>query len=253
MKTGLSLGQRLYFNSIRHAPAFLNQQIFSEFNTEFCLHRLVVMYGWEGSVRQIGKWRHQRYWPQSQRIIFFWLGMAAEKCSLSDKESFRLWGRMPPADQHIVLKGSQTPIHSSLNFFSLLLDHFSDAIPHLEPDAAFQQHCASWRQRGDRSVPTRDRHRAVWWRCSGKLETLLNKTLGSYIFLPVWKQSCVTQQALNGWPSRMELSVTVVCSPETHFMSLQSCGLVFCKWILPPKAGLEKSEASCPHLPCTQV
>lgn len=109
VKTGLSLGQRLYFNSIGHAPAFLNQQLSSKFNTELCIHRLVVMYWYvcEGSVRQTGKRRNWRYRPQGKRIILFCLGIAGEKCGVSDKELFRLWERMAPADQHVLLKDSQ--------------------------------------------------------------------------------------------------------------------------------------------------
>lgn len=38
------LGQKLYFNSTWHVPALLNQQLSSNFNTEVCLHRLVVLY-----------------------------------------------------------------------------------------------------------------------------------------------------------------------------------------------------------------
>lgn len=73
-------------------------------------------------------------------------------------------------------------VHSSLSISPISLDHLSDIIPHLEPDAALQQRCASRRQRGDRSVPTRDRHWAVRWRRSGKLRILLSKTraLASY-------------------------------------------------------------------------
>lgn len=214
-------------------PAFLNQQLSSTFNNEVCLHRLVVMYWYacQGFVRQTGKWRNWRYQPQSKRVVFFQVGGAAEKWDVSDVALLRLWERMSPETEHVLLRGSQP--NSSLNVSSLPLDHFSDIISNLEPDTALQQHCPSWWQRGDCPVPTRDCHRAVrWWR-SGKLKILLPKNLGSYTLLQARKQSWITEQALNGSPCWIELSVTVVCSstsensPEIHYMSLQRCGLVF--------------------------
>lgn len=147
------------------------------------------------------------------------------------------------------------PVHSSLNISSLSLDHFSDIIPHLEPDATFQQDCASWQQRGDCSVPTRDRHRAVRWRCSGKLKILLSKKPGLLHLTAGVKAKLCHWIGMNGWPCWMELSVTVVCSstsensPETHFTSLQSCGLVFSQVNLAPKDWLREIRSILPPPP----
>lgn len=57
-------------------------------------------------MRQTGKWRNWRYQPEGERILFFWLEIAAEKRGVSGKELFSLWERMSAADQHILLKDS---------------------------------------------------------------------------------------------------------------------------------------------------
>lgn len=63
---------------------------------------------------------------------------------------------MHPAEVKAVL--SFDVMYRLLNSSSFSLDHFSDIVPYLEPDAALQWHCASWGWGGNRSVPSRDRH-----------------------------------------------------------------------------------------------
>lgn len=199
------------------------------------------------------KWRNWRYQPQSKRSIFSWLGGAAERCGVRHGIA-RLWKRRSPADEHVLLNGTQP--NSSLNISYLPLDHFSDIIPHLEPDTAFQQHCASWWQRGDRPVPPGDCHRAVWWWCSGKLKILLTKHLSSYLLLQAWKQShwigfkwitllnraqCYCGLQFNTWEQPWD---------SLHGLA-KMCPCIFLKWILLLKSSLQKSEASCAQVPCT--
>lgn len=229
-------------------PAFLNQQLSSTFNNEVCLHRLVVMYWYacQGFVRQTGKWRNWRYQPQSERVVFFQVGGAAEKWDVSDVALLRLWERMSPETEHVLLRGSQP--NSSLNVFSLPLDHFSDIISNLEPDTALQQHCPSWWQRGDCPVPTRDCHRAVRWWHSGKLKILLTKKPG------LVHPTASTEAKLNHWIGfrRITLLNRAQCYCGLQFniweqpwdslhVLAKMWPCIFPKWILLPKTSLQKS------------